>query len=808
MNLPLRRRADRWAVGAIGMSALIGGYVRLTESYVTPVSDAKSYVTAASGIALHPVLDAETSWSIGHMAMRGVTYPLLLAALLTLGGSLAAVVWFQSLVLVPATVGLLFLTGRRAFSPAVGLVAAWGFALWAPAQVYTSLLMQETWLSFLIALLLYLLSRCVTGGGRWTHLAMGLLLGVLAITHSAFQLVGLLTVLALSVHRWIFKDQSQRRTAWALLGLLAVLLPSLVVRSAFDLPQQGEGARGYGGGGGWTFWIGSNPALGFHQPVDGYKFSELTGEGEFTEVLRQIRSGELATDPNLTRIILAKAQSPDLVHEKLTDADFYRAGIQNLLSDPGAWPRKLAYGWNKLVGVPTGLTYYRSAPSDATLGAPWQFLSYALFTCGLAGMILTGLRHRSRLILGVPFVVQLAVLLAAFPESRHVIPLWGSLFLFAGVTLPYVRQALAALVSTQRDARPAMALAAIATGTLLLTTGVAHAAPQRSSRTGELPQTLAQAVFDRDTLRRVVLGVTELPEEPEDLLPWRTAFGAPVLKHAQEVRQSDVPLRFGLHSTLTEYAAVDPADCGFIIHGGHGSWIEGGGQEVAELALERGCRVVAIDMPEQGVNAGQLATLPTGDRLQLRQPDGLHNAFAVLDSPSRTALDLFVVPVIAAVDHLTRTGDSQQVTMAGLSGGGWTTSLAAAVDPRISRSMAVAGSTTVDTGQPCGLDYEQCLSRLYSQIPMQTIYVLAASGPGRAHAQILNYYDPCCHAYESGQSWVPQVQASVAAIGDGGQYTFVADRTQPGTHTYPPAAMQQLDAWFENDAGHLETLGL
>lgn len=792
MTRILRHSADRWAVLAVVASVLMGIYVRLAENYVEPVADAATYVRAASGVTMHPVVDTTLAWSAGSMAMRGVTYPLLIAVLLTVGGSLTFVAWFQSVILVPSTVALLYLTGRRAFSVPVGLMVAWGYALWAPAQIYTSLFMQETWLSFLIALLLYLLTRCITGGGTWSYISTGLLLGVLAITHSAFQFVGLVTLVALLLHRWRYRDGMRWRTALVGAGMVAIVLPSLLIRGAFDLPQQGEGARGYGGGGGWTFWIGSNPDLGFRQPVDGYKFSELGAEGEFAEVLDQVRSGELYADPHLKAIILAKAQSADLQHETLTDADFYRAGVQNLLSEPALLPVKVTSGMAKLLSVPPGLGYYRTGPSTAAPGAPWQFFSYALFVLGGAGILMLAISRRDRLILIVPLAVQASVLILAFPESRHVIPLWGSLFLFAGVAVDAARRALPEVVGARRDAIPALRWAALVTimGTLVaVTVTTAQPAPA-----GDLRGARAQMVYDRDTLRRIVLGAADPPAEAIDPPMWRRAVDAPVLPGAARVMQADVPLRFGLHSELLEYIPEVPTGCGLILHGGHGPWADGGGDQVAARALADGCRVIAIDMPAQGRNAGQEAILPTGERLAV-ETDGLHGAFDILDTPSRTALDVFVLPVIAAVDRMEATTDAP-VTVAGLSGGGWTAAVAAAVDDRIARSLNVAGSTVVDSAQPCAGDYEQCLSRLYEAVPMETIYALGASGPGRQSVQVLNYYDPCCFAGDDGSQWATGVQRDVAAAGAGGTYTLIIDRTFPGQHAYQRSATDVLDEWL------------
>lgn len=246
----LADKSDRWALVAVGTSILLGLFVRLAEGYVTPVADSATYVTLASGISTNPFFfDVPVESSISGMAMRGVTYPLLIAGVLTAVGSLSAVAWLQSLVLVPATVWLLYAAGRTGFGPRVGLTAAWIYALWVPAQVYTSLIMQETWLAFLSALLMFLLARVITGASMKWSLATGLLLGGLAITHSAFQLVGIALLVALTAH-WLAFDRSRLRQAVLVgVGLFAVLVPSLLIRQAFDLPQQGEGARGWGGGG-------------------------------------------------------------------------------------------------------------------------------------------------------------------------------------------------------------------------------------------------------------------------------------------------------------------------------------------------------------------------------------------------------------------------------------------------------------------------------------------------------------------------------------------------------------------------------
>jgi len=91
--------------------------------------------------------------------------------------------------------------------------------------------------------------------------------------------------------------------------------------------------------------------------------------------------------------------------------------------------------------------------------------------------------------------------------------------------------------------------------------------------------------------------------------------------------------------------------------------------------------------------------------------------------------------------------------MVGLSGGGWTTTLAAAIDPRIKLSFPVAGTVPMYLRvEPYNHDIEQYLPQLYGQrspflngvTGYPDLYVLGATGSGRKQTQILNRHDNCC----------------------------------------------------------------
>jgi hypothetical protein len=71
-------------------------------------------------------------------------------------------------------------------------------------------------------------------------------------------------------------------------------------------------------------------------------------------------------------------------------------------------------------------------------------------------------------------------------------------------------------------------------------------------------------------------------------------------------------------------------------------------------------------------------------------PYGAHELFSCFDH----GLQFFITPVVSVVDWLRALG-YRDISMGGLSGGGWTTVVAAALEPRIKRSFPVAGTKPI-----------------------------------------------------------------------------------------------------------------
>src|SRR5262249_54058794 len=121
------------------------------------------------------------------------------------------------------------------------------------------------------------------------------------------------------------------------------------------------------------------------------------------------------------------------------------------------------------------------------------------------------------------------------------------------------------------------------------------------------------------------------------------------------------------------------------------------------------------------------------------------------------------------------------IYMVGVSGGGWTTTVAAAIDPRILISVDVAGSLPLylrPRGGPCvkpgdAGDMEQYHPAFYAIADYLDLYVLGSAGRGRGHLQVLNQFAPWCFAGVGSRTYEPILTEIIR--GAGGRYALYLD---------------------------------
>jgi hypothetical protein len=137
---------------------------------------------------------------------------------------------------------------------------------------------------------------------------------------------------------------------------------------------------------------------------------------------------------------------------------------------------------------------------------------------------------------------------------------------------------------------------------------------------------------------------------------------------------------------------------------------------------------------------------------QMRPGDctGGHEAIMRLATEG-SPLRFFLEPTALGLNYLQQKSGSESIPkyrrfqMVGLSGGGWTTTVYAALDPRIACSVSIAGTLPLYLRFNGSVgDQEQFEPNFYRLAGYPDLYLLAANGKGRSHIQILNRRDDCC----------------------------------------------------------------
>lgn len=221
---------------------------------------------------------------------------------------------------------------------------------------------------------------------------------------------------------------------------------------------------------------------------------------------------------------------------------------------------------------------------------------------------------------------------------------------------------------------------------------------------------------------------------------------------------------------------IESNGCLFIYHSGHGpspgnedcyynnngSMTQPCGAVIPAL-VRCGFTVLTLSMPVLGAFRNPVingVTLTTHDQM-----------FEAFEHPMR----FFVEPVHCFLNKLA--SDFRCVSMMGLSGGGWTATICAALDPRIKRSYSVAGSVPIWLRPPLDPlgDFEQVWEPFYTIANYTELYVMGSAGTARRQLQILNEHDDCCFSGTRHVQWVPQVRAAVELLGEG-EYNFWLDQ--------------------------------
>ena len=224
-----------------------------------------------------------------------------------------------------------------------------------------------------------------------------------------------------------------------------------------------------------------------------------------------------------------------------------------------------------------------------------------------------------------------------------------------------------------------------------------------------------------------------------------------------------------------------------IFHQGHsGTLVERGGLDTIQFFLKRGYAVLTFYMPLRGPNLSPF--------WNDKKPSKHDYIFKYTPNP----MAVFLQPVRVVLNSILNAENFSEVDMIGISGGGWTTTLYAALDPAIKNSIPVAGSLPIYMRNKYERDKrgdeEQVFNAMYRIVGYPDLYMLAALEPGRKQIQILNRQDRCCFKVASEPDYVALIQNQLSSI-SGGNYFFELDN-YPG-HMITDWALNRAEQYLQ-----------
>ena len=243
------------------------------------------------------------------------------------------------------------------------------------------------------------------------------------------------------------------------------------------------------------------------------------------------------------------------------------------------------------------------------------------------------------------------------------------------------------------------------------------------------------------------------------------------------VREFQVDLDFGLKSRGAFFESPEPNGELVLYHEGHFHHFNER-MALINLLLRRGYSVMAFNtLLHANNNRPRVETKRFGPMVL-----NSHDKFRYLSDAPNANLHLFMDPLVAGVNYAKSKG-FKKVHLVGFSGGGWATTVYAALDPRIIRSCSVAGTLPLmmrrfpsESG-----DLEQVYAPLYQAANYFQMYVLCAAGQGRSHLQIYNQFDDTSFYGLRFRVYEGPVAEAVARAG-GGEFAVWLD-TETRTHT-------------------------
>ena len=445
-RVPANRIADPGAHPTVGLRTLaaifaVASIVRLVHVWQLGASPfADLLLGDSAGYDRWARELAGGDWLGSEVFYQAPLYPYLLGVLYAVLGSDVTVVRVCQAVLGAGSAVLLAAAGGRFFSPRVGIAAGFVLALYAPAIFVDATLQKSVIDVFLLAGLLWLLSRTLDAAPPARHwIGIGALLGALCLTREN----ALILVAALGVWLWLERRERRdwlRQAALAAAGVALVLAPVAlrngVVGGEWHLTTSQFGPN---------FYIGNNAeADGAYRPLR-YGRGDAAFERDDATALAEAAAGRDLTPAAVSRYWVGRA-------------------LDDIAAAPARWlgllVRKAALTFNAVETIDTESQYAHEEHSLPLAATGWLTHFGLLLPLAAVGIAVTWPQRRRLLPLYLMLGLYAASVIAFYVFARYRYPLAPFLVLFAaagGDHLVRVARRTATLAHA-----PAVAAAALA----------------------------------------------------------------------------------------------------------------------------------------------------------------------------------------------------------------------------------------------------------------------------------------------------------------------------------------------------------
>ena len=244
------------------------------------------------------------------------------------------------------------------------------------------------------------------------------------------------------------------------------------------------------------------------------------------------------------------------------------------------------------------------------------------------------------------------------------------------------------------------------------------------------------------------------------------------LENLKKIEKIEIDMNKDVNSIAYHFIPKTSNQKLIIYHQGHdGSFVLG--KKTINYFLKDGYSVLALSMPLIEPNNKPVVDTDFG-KVQLLS----HKYFELLESLGFTPMVFFFEPINISLNYLEKNYEYNEFDAIGISGGGWTVSTYSAIDNRISKTFAVAGSVpffqrTIDDNIG---DYEQINSNFYRIADYMDLYLMSSIGENRKFVQIFNKYDSCCFYGDQFNMYGNVVKSTIKKL-DNGYFEIYIDNS-------------------------------